>query len=104
MQLGYRWESQKERDHWEDQDVVGRTILKWILREIGWDGVDWMYMAEDRDQLLSNCNTDQCSTRRMKECSTCFICTLLFQFAQFMQLVLHNNSDVIPVVQVLAPF
>jgi hypothetical protein len=25
------WESQKERDHWEDQDVGGWTILKWIL-------------------------------------------------------------------------
>jgi hypothetical protein len=25
------WESQKERDHWEDQDVDGCTILKWIL-------------------------------------------------------------------------
>jgi hypothetical protein len=24
-------ESQKERDHWEDQDVGGWTILKWIL-------------------------------------------------------------------------
>jgi hypothetical protein len=24
-------ESQKERDHWEDQDVDGWTILKWIL-------------------------------------------------------------------------
>jgi hypothetical protein len=22
---------QKERDHWEDQDVGGWTILKWIL-------------------------------------------------------------------------
>jgi hypothetical protein len=44
------WESQKERDHWGDQDVCGWTILKWILREIGWDGVDWMDMAQDRDQ------------------------------------------------------
>jgi hypothetical protein len=25
------WERQKERDHWEDQDVGGWTILKWIL-------------------------------------------------------------------------
>jgi hypothetical protein len=25
------WESQKERDHWEDKDVGGWTILKWIL-------------------------------------------------------------------------
>jgi hypothetical protein len=24
-------ECQKERDHWEDQDVGGWTILKWIL-------------------------------------------------------------------------
>jgi hypothetical protein len=27
----YWWESQKEKDHWEDQDVGGWTILKWIL-------------------------------------------------------------------------
>jgi hypothetical protein len=31
MHTGYWWESQKERDHWEDQDVCGWTILKWIL-------------------------------------------------------------------------
>jgi hypothetical protein len=29
--IGYWWESQKEKDHWEDQDVDGWTILKWIL-------------------------------------------------------------------------
>jgi hypothetical protein len=29
--IGYWWERQKERDHWEDQDVSGWTILKWIL-------------------------------------------------------------------------
>jgi hypothetical protein len=29
--IGYWWESQKERGHWEDQDVGGWTILKWIL-------------------------------------------------------------------------
>jgi hypothetical protein len=29
--MGYWWESQKERDHWEDQDVGGWTISKWIL-------------------------------------------------------------------------
>jgi hypothetical protein len=31
MHIGYWWEIQKERDHWEDQDVDGWTILKWIL-------------------------------------------------------------------------
>jgi hypothetical protein len=25
----------KERDHWEDQDVGGWTILKWILERMG---------------------------------------------------------------------
>jgi hypothetical protein len=28
---GREEESQKERDHWEDQGVGGWTILKWIL-------------------------------------------------------------------------
>jgi hypothetical protein len=31
MHIGYWWEIQKERGHWEDQDVGGWTILKWIL-------------------------------------------------------------------------
>jgi hypothetical protein len=35
----YLWESQKERDHSEDQDVGGRIILGWILER--WDGVMW---------------------------------------------------------------
>jgi hypothetical protein len=43
------WEIQKERDHWEDQDVGGWTILKWIL-EIGSDGGEWIDLAQDRDQ------------------------------------------------------
>jgi hypothetical protein len=29
--IRYWWESQKERDHWKDQDISGWTILKWIL-------------------------------------------------------------------------
>jgi hypothetical protein len=31
MHIGYWWGSQKVRDHWEDLDVGGWTILKWIL-------------------------------------------------------------------------
>jgi hypothetical protein len=35
------WEIQKERDHWEDQDV-GRWVdnIKMDLREMGWCGLD----------------------------------------------------------------
>jgi hypothetical protein len=36
MCIVFWWESQKERDHWEDQDVDGRKILRWILER--WDG------------------------------------------------------------------
>jgi hypothetical protein len=49
MHIGYWWEIQKERDHWEEQDVGGWTILKWIL-ETRWDGGDWIDLAQDRDQ------------------------------------------------------
>jgi hypothetical protein len=31
LRIGEWWEIQKERDHWEDQDVGGWTILKLIL-------------------------------------------------------------------------
>jgi hypothetical protein len=31
MHVGYWLESQKRRDHWEDKDENGWTILKWIL-------------------------------------------------------------------------
>jgi hypothetical protein len=30
----------EERDHWEDQDIDGWTILKWILREMRWYELD----------------------------------------------------------------
>jgi hypothetical protein len=33
IHIEYWWESQKERDHSEDQDVGGWTILKWILEK-----------------------------------------------------------------------
>jgi hypothetical protein len=32
IHAGYWWESQKERDHREDQSIGRWTILKWILQ------------------------------------------------------------------------
>jgi hypothetical protein len=42
---------------------MGRQRRRWVdnikmdLRAIGWDGVDWMYMAQDRDQWRALVNT-----------------------------------------------
>jgi hypothetical protein len=40
MLIGYWWESQKEINHWEDQDVGGWITSKWILERMGWSGLD----------------------------------------------------------------
>jgi hypothetical protein len=45
MHVVYWWESQKERDHWEDQGVGGWIILKWISERYGgmvWIGLLWL--------------------------------------------------------------
>jgi hypothetical protein len=40
----------------EGKRPLGRTRRRWLdsikidLREIGWDDVDWIYLAEDRNQ------------------------------------------------------
>jgi hypothetical protein len=46
-----------EKDHQEAQDVGGWIILKWVLREIGWGGMDWIDLAEDRLQWRALVNT-----------------------------------------------
>jgi hypothetical protein len=51
------WESQKEKR------PLGRRRRRWVdnikmdLREIGWDGRDWIGMAQDRDQWRNLENT-----------------------------------------------
>jgi hypothetical protein len=45
------------KNNWEDQDKGGWTMLKWILREIGWDCMDWIDLAQDRDQWRALVNT-----------------------------------------------
>jgi hypothetical protein len=44
MHIGFWWESQKEKDHWENIEVGGR-MLKWMLERQGgmvWTGLIWL--------------------------------------------------------------
>jgi hypothetical protein len=46
--IGYWWEIQKERDHWQDQDIDGWMKLRWILeRQKEW--ILTVGLAQDRD-------------------------------------------------------
>jgi hypothetical protein len=55
MHIGFQWESHMDRDHYV-LDIGGRMTLKWILRETGWGGMDWIDLAQDRDQWRSLVN------------------------------------------------
>ena len=44
------WGNLRERDHWGDQDVDGRIILRRILRKWERGCGDWMELAQDRDR------------------------------------------------------
>jgi hypothetical protein len=56
MHIGFSWESQKgiplerPRRKWEDNIIID-------LREIGWNGMDWIDLAQDRDQWRALVNT-----------------------------------------------
>jgi hypothetical protein len=41
----------KAREYSEDLGVDGNVILEWI-KEISWEGVDWIQLAQDRVRWL----------------------------------------------------
>jgi hypothetical protein len=45
------------RDHLEDLSVYGEDNIRMDLRQIVWEGVDWMQLAQDRDQWRALVNT-----------------------------------------------
>jgi hypothetical protein len=48
------WESPKERDHSEDRGVDERMRSEWM---IGWECVEWIELAQDRDWWRALVNT-----------------------------------------------
>jgi hypothetical protein len=46
VRTGFWWGNLRERDHLEGVGVDERIILKWV----GWRGMDWIELAQDRDR------------------------------------------------------
>jgi hypothetical protein len=44
------WKILRERFLLENVAIDGRIILEWILKEIGWEIVDWSDLAQETDQ------------------------------------------------------
>jgi hypothetical protein len=57
MHIGYWWKTRKERDHWDETRRRCVDNIKMDLREIGWNGVDRIVVAQDRDQWRALKNT-----------------------------------------------
>jgi hypothetical protein len=55
--IGYWWGSQIERDPLGRPRRRSMDNIKMDLREIGWDGMDWIDLAQDRDQWRALLNT-----------------------------------------------
>jgi hypothetical protein len=54
--IGYWWESQNERHHYEDQRRRWVDNIKMDLGEVGWGGVNWIGLAHNRDKLRAAVN------------------------------------------------
>jgi hypothetical protein len=56
MHIGYWWKARRK-------GPLGRPRRRWVdniemdLREVGWDGMDWIDLAQDSDQWRALVNT-----------------------------------------------
>jgi hypothetical protein len=57
MHIGYWWDSQKGKRPLERPKRRWVDNIKIDLRETGWDGMDWIDLAQDRDQWRALVNT-----------------------------------------------
>ena len=57
MCTGFWWGNLRERDHWGDPDVDGKSNKKMDLQELGGGCGDWMELAQDRDRWRALVNT-----------------------------------------------
>jgi hypothetical protein len=50
-------ENLKGIDSVEDLGIAGRIIFRMDLKEIGWEGADWILLGQDREWLQALVNT-----------------------------------------------
>jgi hypothetical protein len=50
MDTRFWWGNLLQRGHLEDLSVDGTIILKFIFREVGRGGMNWIELAQDRDR------------------------------------------------------
>jgi len=50
VDTGFWWGNMREREHLEDPGVDGRIIRRWIFRKSNVGGMDWIYLAQDKDR------------------------------------------------------
>jgi hypothetical protein len=62
---------------------LGRPRSRWVdnikmdLGEIGWDGRDWIKLAQDMDQWMGSCEHDDEPSGSLKLLgSSCVVCTI----------------------------
>jgi hypothetical protein len=49
MHTKYLVESLKRKNNLEDLRIDGMMMIKMHFKDMGWEGVDWIYLAQDRD-------------------------------------------------------
>jgi len=47
---GFWWGNLREGDYLGDPGLDGRIILRWIFKKVGWEGMDYIGLAQDRDR------------------------------------------------------
>jgi hypothetical protein len=48
MFTGFWWRNLRERNHLEDPDIDWEDNFKMDHQEVGWGGMDWIDLAQDR--------------------------------------------------------
>jgi hypothetical protein len=57
MPTGFWWEILKERNCLEDLVGINRRVLKWVLKAVEWEVMDWIHVAHCRNQQWALVNT-----------------------------------------------